>query len=141
MGATDMLSRLSRTRRARRPRRAGFTVMELIVAIVILSIGLLGLAATSGIVMRLLGGGTHQTVAANVALARFEQLRGLSCGRIQGGSAINRNVRETWTVAPVGPVAAPTAMDVRLTITYNTNMRRGASSSRMQIYRSQIVCI
>jgi prepilin-type N-terminal cleavage/methylation domain-containing protein len=133
-----MLTRLSRTGRAR---RSGFTVMELIVAIVILSIGLLGLAATSGIVMRLIGGGTHQTVAANVALARFEQLRALSCGRMSGGSAINRNVREAWSVTPVGPVAMPTAMDVRLTITYETNMRRGGSSSRTQNYRSQIVCI
>jgi prepilin-type N-terminal cleavage/methylation domain-containing protein len=136
-----MLTRLSRPRRALRARRAGFTVMELIVAIVILSIGLLGLAATSGIVMRLIGGGTHQTVAANVALARFEQLRALSCGRMTGGAAINRNVREVWTVTPVGPVAVPTAMDVRLTITYETSMRRAGSSSRTQSYRSQIVCI
>lgn len=115
--------------------------MELIVAIVILSIGLLGLAATSGIVMRLIGGGTHQTVAANVALSRFEQMRALSCGRIVGGSATTRNVQESWTVTPVGPVAAPTAMDVRLTIRYQTNMRRGAPSSRTQTYRSQITCI
>ena len=115
--------------------------MELIVAIVILSIGLLGLAATSGIVMRLIGGGTHQTVAANVALARFEQLREVCCGRMTNGSAINRNVREAWSVTPVGPVATPTAMDVRLTITYQTSMRRGGSSSRTQTYRSQIVCI
>jgi hypothetical protein len=113
--------------------------MELIVAIVILSIGLLGLAASSGIVMRMIGGGSHQTVAANVALARFELLRGLSCGRIASGSATTRNVRESWLVAPVGPVATPRAMDVRLTITFNTNMRRG-SSSRTQTYRSQIIC-
>jgi prepilin-type N-terminal cleavage/methylation domain-containing protein len=138
-----MLTRLSRARfRARRARRAGFTIMELIVAIVILSIGLLGLAATSGIVMRLIGGGSHQTVAANVALARFEQLRSLSCGRMTGGSAINRNVREAWSVTPVGPVATPRAMDVRLTITYETSMRqRGGSPSRTQSYRSQITCI
>lgn len=120
--------------------RSGFTVMELIVAIVILSVGLLGLAATSGVVMRLIGGGTHQTVAANVALARFESLRALSCGRVAGGSASNRNVQEIWTVTPVGPVAAPRAMDVRLTINYHTSMRRGASSSRTQTYRSQIIC-
>ena len=132
---------LTRHSRARRGRRDGFTVMELIVAIVILSIGLLGLAATSGIVMRLIGGGTHQTVAANVALTRFERMRGLSCGRITGGSASNRNVQEVWTVTPVGPVAMPTAMDVRLTITYKTSLRRGGSSSRTQTYRSEIVCI
>ncbi len=114
--------------------------MELIVAIVILSIGLLGLAATSGIVMRLIGGGSHQTVAANVALARFERLRAVSCGRMTSGSAINRNVREVWSVTPVGPVATPRAMDVRLTISYETNMRRGGSSSRTHSYRSQVVC-
>jgi prepilin-type N-terminal cleavage/methylation domain-containing protein len=133
-----MLTRISRT--VVRP-RSGFTVMELLVAIVILSIGLLGLAATSGSVMRMIGGGGHQTVAANVALARFDQLRRLSCGRITGGSAISRNVQESWSVTPVGPVAAPRAMDVRLTITYETNMRLGGSSSRTQTYRSQIVCI
>jgi prepilin-type N-terminal cleavage/methylation domain-containing protein len=132
---------LTRHFRATPGRRSGFTVMELLVAVVILSIGLLGLAATSGTVMKLIGGGSQQTVAANVALARFERMRGLSCGRIASGSAINRNVQESWQVAPVGPVAAPTAMDVRLTITYSTSMRRGGSSSRTQTYRSQIVCI
>ena len=136
-----MLTRIFRTRRAPRARRAGFTIMELIVAIVILSIGLLGLAATSGIVMRLVGGGTNQTVAANVALARFERLRSLSCGRMTSGSATRRNVQEAWSVTPVGPVATPRAMDVRLTITYQTSMRRAGSSARTQTYRSQIVCI
>jgi prepilin-type N-terminal cleavage/methylation domain-containing protein len=133
-----MLTRLSRVTL---PRRSGFTVMELIVAIVILSIGLLGLAATSGSVMRLIGGGSHQTVAANVALARFERLRSLSCGRMANGSATNRQVQEVWTVTPVGPVATPRAMDVRLTITFNTNMRRGGSGSRTQLYRSQLICV
>ncbi len=138
MGATDMRTRTSHPKREG---RSGFTIMELLVAIVILSIGLLGLAATSGVVMRLIGGGTHQTVAANVALARFEQLRALSCGRITSGSAINRNVRESWSVTPIGPAVSPRAMDVRLTITYQTSMRRGGSSSRTQAYRSQITCI
>ena len=131
---------LTQTSRTPRRRRSGFTVMELIVAIVILSVGLLGLAATSGVVMRLIGGGGQQTVAANVALARFERLRGLSCGRIAGGSASSRNVQELWTVTPVGPVATPTAMDVLLTINYKTSMRLGGSSSRTQKYRSQIIC-
>lgn len=122
-------------------RRSGFTLMELIVAIVILSIGILGLAASSGIVMRMIGGGTHQTVAANVAQARFESLRSLSCGRISGGSASSRNVQETWSVTPVGPVAAPRAMDVRLSVTYQVLLRRGASTTRTQAFRSEILCV
>lgn len=132
----------TRARRRRRPaNRSGFTIMELIVAITILTIGLMGMAATSGLVMRMIGGGTHQTVAANVALARFERLRGLSCGRITGGSATTRNVQESWTVTPIGAPAAPRAMDVTLTLTYRTNMRSGnRSSTRTQTYRSQILC-
>jgi prepilin-type N-terminal cleavage/methylation domain-containing protein len=131
---------LTQTSRAPHRRRSGFTVMELIVAIVILSVGLLGLAATSGVVMRLIGGGSQQTIAANVALARFERMRGVSCGRVVAGSAMSRNVQETWTVTPVGPVAAPRSMDVLLTIRYHTSMRLGGSSSRTQTYRSQIIC-
>jgi hypothetical protein len=30
---------------------------------------------------------------------------------------------------------------VRLTITFNTNMRRGGSGSRTQLYRSQLICV
>lgn len=122
-------------------RRSGFTIMELIVAIVILSIGILGLAASSGIVMRMIGGGTHQTVAANVAQARFESLRSMSCGRITSGSATSRNVQEVWSVTPVGPVAAPRAMDVRLSITYQVLLRRGGNTSRTQAFRSEILCV
>ena len=121
--------------------RAGFTIMELIVAIVILSIGILGLAASSGIVMRMIGGGTHQTVAANVAQARFESLRSLSCGRITSGSASNRNVQEVWSVTPVGPVAAPRAMDIRLSVTYQVLLRRGSNTTRTQAFRSEILCV
>ncbi|MGQ0714203.1 MAG: type IV pilus modification PilV family protein [Gemmatimonadaceae bacterium] len=122
-------------------RRSGFTIMELIVAIVILSIGILGLAASSGIVMRMIGGGTHQTVAASVAQTRFETLRALSCGRITSGSASNRNVQEVWSVTPVGPVAAPRAMDVRLSITYQILLRSGSNTSRTQAFRSEILCV
>jgi prepilin-type N-terminal cleavage/methylation domain-containing protein len=121
--------------------RSGFTLMELMVALVILSVGILGLAASSGIVMRMIGGGTHQTVAANVAQARFESLRSLSCGRITGGSASSRNVEEVWTVTPVGPVAAPRAMDVRLSVTYQVLIRSGSSTTRTQAFRSEILCV
>ena len=121
--------------------RSGFTLMELMVALVILSVGILGLAASSGIVMRMIGGGTHQTVAANVAQARFESLRSLSCGRITGGSASSRNVQEVWSVTPVGPVAAPRAMDVQLSVTYQVLLRRGSSNTRTQAFRSEILCV
>ena len=59
--------------------RRGFTLVELIVAIVILSVGVLGLASTAAVVTRQIGGGAQQARAAAMAQARFESLRGMSC--------------------------------------------------------------
>jgi hypothetical protein len=91
--------------------------------------------------MRMIGGGTHQTIAATVAQTRFESLRSLSCGRITSGSSSSRNVQESWSVTPVGPVAAPRAMDVRLSVTYQVLVRSGSSTTRTQNFRSEILCV
>jgi prepilin-type N-terminal cleavage/methylation domain-containing protein len=66
------------TQRKRWAKR-GFTLVELIVAIMILSVGILGLAGTAVMVTRLTGDGSKQTQAANIAAMRFERLRGGSC--------------------------------------------------------------
>jgi prepilin-type N-terminal cleavage/methylation domain-containing protein len=76
--------------------RSGFTLVEMMVAVVILSIGLLGLAGTAGVVTRQVGGGAKQTAAANVAEARMETLRSLGCSRIASGTATTRGVYEHW---------------------------------------------
>ena len=62
--------------------RRGFSLVELVVAIVILTIGVLGLASTAAVVMRQINGGAQQARAANVAQERFETLRSLECATL-----------------------------------------------------------
>ena len=46
--------------------RDGFTLVEVMVAIVILAVGILGLAATASVVTKQMTGAVHQRVARNV---------------------------------------------------------------------------
>ncbi len=78
------------------PARAGFTLVEMMVAVVILAVGLLGLASTSALVTRQIGGGTTQTQAANVIQSRAEWMRSLPCSKIKDSTATTRGVREHW---------------------------------------------
>ncbi len=92
-----------------RPRR-GFTLVELIVAMLMLTIGLLGLAGVGAVVLKQTRGGTYQTIAASIAQSRFEQLEGDPCASIVSGSATVRGMSETWTVSALG-VRAKTVRD------------------------------
>jgi prepilin-type N-terminal cleavage/methylation domain-containing protein len=85
----------ARLRRARA--RAGFTLIEMMVAVVILTVGLLGLASTSAVVTRQTGGNTTQTLAAQVIANRLEKLRSLSCAQIPAvDSQTTRRISEKW---------------------------------------------
>lgn len=93
-----------KTRRtsARRHGRSGFTLVELIVAMLMLTIGLLGLAGVGAVVLKQMRGGTYQTIAASIAQSRFEQFEGDPCSSIASGSATVRGMTETWTASAVG---------------------------------------
>ena len=80
----------------RGPARRGFTLIELMVAIVIMVTGVLGLAGTAAMVSRMVGGAGQQTVAASVASSRFEMLRSVPCSQIVSGTATTRNMNEKW---------------------------------------------
>lgn len=93
---------LATTLRLRARRGAG--LVELIVAMLLLSVGLLGVVQSSGGVSRQLGGGMRQTLAASVAQARLDSLTSIACqslapgnGTSTGGST-TRSVVETWRV-------------------------------------------
>ena len=82
--------------------RDGFTIVEIIVAIMVLSVGVLGLAATAAVVQKQMGSGERQAAAAAIAQSRFDQLTSINCksANLVGGNASWRNghVTETWTV-------------------------------------------
>jgi prepilin-type N-terminal cleavage/methylation domain-containing protein len=64
----------------------GFTLVEVIVAIVVLTVGLLGLVTTAALVTRMITRGQRSSVAANFAAQRLEQLRAGGCVNRAGGS-------------------------------------------------------
>ncbi len=76
--------------------RGGFTLVEMMVAVMILAVGLLGMASTSAYVLRQIGGGVQHTTAANVVQSRTEWLRSLPCAQVKDSSAVTRGIKEKW---------------------------------------------
>ena len=122
---------MTRRRNAARPVRAGFTLVELMVAMLIFTIGILALASTAGVVVRQMGDSGRMSVAAAVAKSRIEQLRLAPCAVAVSDSAKTRGVAE---VSRLTPMTRSSQIDV--TITYTT--KRG---SRSQSYRSMVPCV
>ncbi len=78
--------------------RAGFSIVEVIVAMVILAVGLLGMAGTTVLVVRqvtLADLATERSVAVQSTL---ERLRGISFDSIRTGSESVGSFQVNWTV-------------------------------------------
>ena len=87
-----------------RPRQ-GVTLIELLVAMSILSIGLMAIAGVSGSITRSLGESRNETLAATAAMARFELVAGSQCSSLVLNSATtttNRNITEKYIITDEG---------------------------------------
>lgn len=87
------------------------TLVELIVAMLVLSIGLMGLASISMTVARQLTGSSRQTFAAMVVQSRFDSLASVApCrslvanGASRGGTTVTRGVNERWMIRDLANV-------------------------------------
>ncbi|MGH7703851.1 MAG: type IV pilus modification PilV family protein [Gemmatimonadales bacterium] len=88
----------------------GFTIVEVMVAIIVLSIGILAYIGSFANSSRLLGRGRGDTNVALVASRRLEILRNMAkiasppCTGLAGGTATyaRYNISETWTVTGSG---------------------------------------
>jgi prepilin-type N-terminal cleavage/methylation domain-containing protein len=76
--------------------RSGFTLVEMMVAVVILAVGLLGLASTAAYVVRQVSGGAQQSMAASVVQSRMEWMRSVPCAAIKESTVVTRGVTEHW---------------------------------------------
>ncbi len=81
--------------------RRGFTVVEVLIAVLVLSIGVLGLAATAAVTTRMIGQGHRFSEASAMAGQRFEMLRSGDCTTLTSGSAYEGRFVATWTVQDV----------------------------------------
>ena len=57
----------------------GFTIIEIIIAIIVLTVGLLGLVTTGALVTRMLARGQRSATAAAFASRRLERMRIAGC--------------------------------------------------------------
>lgn len=91
-------------RGSRRARR-GMSLIELLVAMSILSVGLLAVAGVSGSISRSLGESRNETLAATAAMARFEALAGTDCASLTLGTVTEvttRGITERYLVTDNG---------------------------------------
>ena len=114
--------------------RDGVTLVELIVAMTILSIGLLAIVGTSGAIARSLGEARSDNLAATVAQSRFEEIAGSRCQGMalnQSKTVSTRGVTEKYIVTDGGN----NTLLVRDTVTWVT--RRG---TRRQAFTTLLPC-
>jgi prepilin-type N-terminal cleavage/methylation domain-containing protein len=113
---------------------SGFTIVEVLVAIVILSIGLIALVGSSAMVTRMIGRGKVETRVAQAASQRIEMLRlaaystspRCTAGTFANGGPVTSNgLTEAWTVPVAGRVR-----NVRVLVTYRTV--RGTRTDSLQ---------
>jgi prepilin-type N-terminal cleavage/methylation domain-containing protein len=119
--------------------RRAFTLLEVLVALVILGVGILGLSANAALVSRLVGDGSRLTLAATVATTRFERLRSLPCAGVASGRATTRGIEESWSVGAMSP-GVTSALEIELSVTYPVRVSGGAGSSRTQRFRGAVPC-
>jgi prepilin-type N-terminal cleavage/methylation domain-containing protein len=110
--------------------RDGYTIIEMLVAVMIFTVGLLAMVSTSSLVMMTLAGSQTRNVAAAVAESRFERLRAQACTAHTSGTTVTRGIREAWSVVPVAR-----ADDVTVVVTMVSNHR-----TKTQTFRSYVPC-
>jgi len=113
---------------------SGFTLVEVLVAIVILAVGVIALAGSTAMVTRMIGRGKVETRVAQRASQRLEALR-LSAASttprctagtfVSGGPVTSNGLTESWTVPAAGKVRS-----VQVTVTYRT--ARGPRTATLQ---------
>jgi prepilin-type N-terminal cleavage/methylation domain-containing protein len=113
---------------------SGFTLVEVVVAMVVLSVGIIAMAGSTAMVTRMIGRGKVETRVAQAASRRLEILRlaansttpHCTAGTFASGGPVTTNgLIESWTVPVAGRVRS-----VQVNITYRT--ARGARTANLQ---------
>ena len=90
---------------------AGFTIVEVLVAMLVLAVGVLALAGTTAVTVRRMSQSGRLAAAATVARRRAESSFAGSCSAVTSGSERLFNVSSEWS-ASVGPTAADITQSV-----------------------------
>jgi prepilin-type N-terminal cleavage/methylation domain-containing protein len=114
--------------------RSGFTLVEVLVAVTIMTVGVVALAGSTATVTRMIGRGKIDTRAAQLATMRMEELRRIAYSTsprctalVNGASAANASITVSWTV-----VAGATGRTLNVFAAYATP--RGPRSQTLTSY-------
>jgi Tfp pilus assembly protein PilV len=122
-----------------KPSSSGVTLVEVLIAVVMLGVGVVALAGSSSMVSRMIGRGKAETHAALAATRRMEMLRSAARSTTpqctapsfaSGGPTLGDGLTERWVVPPTGVVRR-----VRVTVGYLT-----AQGSRSAVLETGIEC-
>ena len=109
----------------------GFTVIEVMIAVMVLAVGILAVAASSALVTRFILQGQLDTEATALAHQRIEKLRSVPCDSVVAGSETLGTFDLRWTPAATGinkalqltvAVESPTLLRGRSAKTFVTTM-------------------
>jgi hypothetical protein len=110
--------------------RSAFTIAEAVVALVVLSVGILAFVGSAALTSRMVGRGRHSTHIAQIAAARIERLRQIAFSTVpactgaewRGDSAGGPGLTESWQILdPAGPTR-------RIRIVVSSRHATGSSS-------------
>ena len=108
----------------------GFTIIEIIIAIIVLTVGILGMVSTAAMVTRMIARGQRSAEAAAFAARRLERERVAACtARNNGTETLSRGstvvATNVWTYSDIGN------QNFRLKIvsTYKTTKNKSRSDS------------
>jgi len=110
--------------------RRGFSLVEVMIAIIILTTGVLALAASAAAVTRLISQGGGLGRAAAAAEGRIELLRATPCASLANNSTYDGPYLVSWTVATSGFMRS---------ITVNVSYRTGRGT-RTDTFYTYISC-
>jgi type II secretion system protein I len=110
--------------------RRGFTLVELMVALMVFGIGALAMVATSVNVITLMTASKNRTLAAEVASAQFEKMRSQGCSAHTSDSTKVNGINESWSVTKLAKMD-----DVTVRVTFVANRR-----TQTRVYRSFMSC-
>jgi Tfp pilus assembly protein PilV len=90
-------------------KRNGFTIIEVIIAIIVLTVGILGMVTTGALITRMIARGQRTAEASAFAARRLERMRVAACvtaQRVNGSDTLYRgstwSAFNTWTFTDLG---------------------------------------
>jgi Tfp pilus assembly protein PilV len=86
--------------------RSALTVVEVLVALMLVSVGLLGVAGTSALSFRTVVAAERERRATQRATTRLARLAAGDCARASSGELREPDLHERWTVSSAGGGAA-----------------------------------